>query len=320
MRVDAKLPTLLLCVFVFGGALSCGVRFGSKKKVSDGTLDGALDSGKDGGVDAALKPDAEVWHDAKIDAEIDAADPCVSSEHIFTQTAESFVVPSDVRYMVVKAWGGGANEEEQCGGNTGKGGPGGFTAAVFDVSESAVLITAGTTLSVVVGRRVQASTPDAEVARRGFPAPGGGGLSGVFMGAFPLTHTQYNRAVIIAGGGGSAGSQNPSNCSVGRPGNAPSAGGRNDMKGGQGSHDNLNGGGGGFRGGNGGPWGEAAWGGTEYVPENHPDLLDFRVEYAEQGIWTAPMDGDPDHDGTAGNSQEPGRVVIRFVCTLPDPL
>lgn len=271
----------------------------------------------DGGVDAASQPDTGVVADSMVtpDVAVDAADPCTASEHIFTDTAESFTVPQDVRYMVIKAWGSGANEEEQCVNNTGMGGPGGYTAAVLDVSASASLITAGSTLSVVVGRRVHLNETSTELALHGFAASGGGGLSGVFTGAFPLTASEYSRAVVIAGGGGSAGSENASTCTIGRPGNFPTAGGMNDMQGGAGAHDDLNGGGGGYRGGVGGAWGQSAYGGEEFV-RSHMDVLDSRVEYKLQGTWTAPMTSDPDYNGVAGASQEPGLVVIRFVCTL----
>jgi hypothetical protein len=272
----------------------------------------------DGGVDATSQQDTGVVADAMVslDVAVDAADPCVSSEHIFTDTTESFTVPQDVRYMVIKAWGSGANEEEQCVNNTGMGGPGGYTAALLDVSASASLITAGSTLSVVVGRRVQLNESSTELALHGFAASGGGGLSGVFTGAFPLTASEYGRAVLIAGGGGSAGSENASTCTIGRPGNSPTAGGMNNMQGGAGAHDDLNGGGGGYRGGLGGAWGLSGYGGEEFV-RSHVDVLDSRVEYQPQGTWTAPMTSDPDYNGTAGASQSSGLVVIRFVCTLP---
>jgi hypothetical protein len=287
----------------------------SKDATVDGTVDGASDP------DAAVSPDSEIPPDTAVylDANVDAAASCETSEHIFTETAETFVVPQDVRYMIIKAWGAGANEEEQCPGYTGKGGPGGYTAVVLDVSPGATLVTAGATLSVVVGRRVgQNETPD-EIARRGFAASGGGGLSGVFTGGFPLSASGYDRAVVIAGGGGSAGSQNPSTCTMGLPGNHPQAGGMNDMQGGAGEHDNLNGGGGGYRGGQGGEWGQPGTGGTEHVP-NHSDLLDSRIAYQNVGQWTPPMTSDLDYDGTAASSQARGLVVIRFVCDPPNPL
>jgi len=265
-------------------------------------------------VDAMVQPDSVV--DSAVDSAVDAADPCVSSEYIFTDTAESFTVPQDVRYMIIKAWGSGANEEEQCANNTGKGGPGGYTAAVLDVSASASLITAGSTVSVVVGRRVHLNETSSDVALHGFAASGGGGLSGVFTGAFPLIAAQYSRAVVIAGGGGSAGSQNASNCTIGYPGNHSTGGGMNDMQGGAGAHDDLNGGGGGYRGGLGGAWGQSGYGGDAFV-RTHADVLDSRVEYQTPGTWTAPMTADPDYIGAAGASQEPGLVVIRFVCTEP---
>lgn len=278
----------------------------------------------DGGVDAALHQDAASQHDTGVvadamvplDGAVDAGDPCVPSEHVFTDTAESFTVPQNVRYMLIKAWGSGANEEEQCVNNTGMGGPGGYTAAVLDVSASASLVTAGTTLSVVVGRRVHLNETSTELALHGFAASGGGGLSGVFTGAFPLTASEYSRALLIAGGGGSAGSENASTCTIGRPGNNSSAGGMTNMQGGAGDHDNLNGGGGGYRGGLGGAWGLSGYGGEEFV-RTHDDVKDSRVESQTQGTWTAPMTSDPDYNGTAGASQEPGLVVIRFVCTLP---
>jgi hypothetical protein len=230
---------------------------------------------------------------------------CAEAFFPLTETQESFVVPENALYMHVKAWGAGGNHEVTC-----NGGMGGYTEAVFEV-------TPFMQLAIIVGGPGSASHTTEELFRFGFGNHGGGGLSGVFLGPDLITETDDGKALVIAGGGGSAGAL-AQTCTYGIPGNHPDAGGMPTMKGGPGG-DDINGGGGGRRGGLGGGHGENAFGGTG-VAQAQPGfvMLDSYEGYAEPGdLNLPPAATDPDWDGTAGTTEANGQVVIRFACDEP---
>ncbi|MFH2005588.1 MAG: hypothetical protein ABI333_03265 [bacterium] len=260
---------------------------------------GAVDAG---GIDAMIFPPSDAQ----------APDGSICAEAIFpvSETEESFVVPPNARYMHVKLWGAGGNGEAGCAyGNNG--GLGGYSEGVFEV-------TPGDPLIVIVGKRGRAGMTGEERTRFGFGDWGGGGLSGVFHGPDTITEVDWDRALIIAGGGGSAGAvAGATECIPGGPGNHPSAGGMPTMQGGPGE-DDINGGAGGYRGGPGGARGECGMGGTGHVDEVL--AFDWKMEHAEQGNFPPPNITDEDYDGVAGYTEQSGLVVIRFVCTLPPPL
>ncbi len=237
----------------------------------------------------------------------DAADvACPSVTFPMTETQVAFAVPDNVRYMHVKAWGAGGNDEGQCGKLDG--GLGGFTEAVFEVKP-------GDPLIVIVGKRGRAGVTGEERARFGFGEWGGGGLSGVFMGRDLITDKDQAKALVIAGGGGSAGAPG---CHPGGTGNHPTAGGMPTMQGGTGA-DEINGGAGGYFGGKGGAKGQASKGGTGYVRNVEPmKALDSRMLYVEALAPKPPRADDPDYDGTAGTPELSGLVVIRFTCGRPE--
>jgi len=228
---------------------------------------------------------------------------CGEATFELTETQEVFLVPAAVSYMHVKAWGAGANGEGQC--SFDDGGLGGFTEAVFPVEP-------GTPLIVIVGQRGRAGMGGEEYIKFGFGDWGGGGLSGVFLGPDLIDNTSSDRALIIAGGGGSAGAPG---CNPGGTGNHPDAGGRPNMQGGPGA-DEINGGGGGLEGGLGGAKGEAALGGTGFVADS---AVWSEMLHAEVGSGLPPRTGDPDYADDAGQTETAGRVVIHFSCEPPEP-
>jgi hypothetical protein len=241
----------------------------------------------------------------------DAAVPCGESTFEVTETMESVIVPNGVRYMHIKAWGSGGNGEGQCGLPDTEGGPGGYTEGVYAVSP-------GTELVVIVGYPGSAGTTGEDAFRFGWGAHGGGGLSGVFRGPVPITDEDRDQAIVIAGGGGSAGAPD---CHPGGPGNHPDAGGMPTMMGAYGEDpDNIIGGGGGYEGGSPGDLRLAAHGGTGFVSE--VDLLPdrSRILHSEPGSGAPPNTDDPDYDGTAGTTEVGGQVVIRYLCEPPPPL
>lgn len=240
---------------------------------------------------------------------VDDGEPfaCGAESHLLTETQISFAVPPNVRFMHVKAWGAGGNGEGRCdlGGNDG--GIGGFTEAVFEVAP-------GTPLAIIVGQRGRAGVAGEDPARFGFGAWGGGGLSGVFRGNEPIGEGDRERALIVAGGGGSA--QGNADCGPGGTGNHPDAGGADSMHGGFGSNE-VTGGGGGYRGGAGGGRAAPAAGGTGFVA---PEAVDSRTLHVERGAGAPPATDDPDYDGRAGRTESPGLVVIHYLCERPPPL
>jgi hypothetical protein len=239
----------------------------------------------------------------------DGGVPRLDISVLLTDTREVFTVPDGVGFMHVKAWGAGGNGELGCAddGTEPNGGVGGFSEAVFEV-------TPGEPLIVLVGWRAHLHTTEAEILRYGFPAPGGGGLSGLFSGSDPVMPNDdgRNRAMIIAGGGGSAGAPG---CVPGGSGNHRYAGGQTTMRGSRGV-DDINGGGGGHEGGRGGEAGEAGRGGKGWVSGDALDSVMEAVEpmdsdNPEEYIDPPRMD-DPDWGDGAARGEHNGRVVIHF--------
>jgi hypothetical protein len=233
---------------------------------------------------------------------------CASQTFPYTDTTVTVVIPAGVRFMQVKAWGAGGNEEMVCAYEDA--GMGGYTEAVFEIGSGSGL-NPGDSLAVVVGQLGRSGLAGDEIARVGFGTWGGGGLSGVFLGAGPVGEGDQVRALVVAGGGGSAGGT----CSPGGPGNHPTyAGGQSTMKGSVGA-DGPNGGGGGYAGGTGGASGQGGRGGTGYVSPRaaRTPILAF----AEPGAGVPPGIGDPDYDGTSAGVESDGLVVIKFTCELP---
>ncbi|MBW2453580.1 MAG: hypothetical protein JRI68_03680 [Deltaproteobacteria bacterium] len=227
----------------------------------------------------------------------------------FTETDLDHAVPAGVSYLHAKAWGGGGNQE--CFNDTGFGGVGGFTEAIFPV-------TPGTPLIVIVGGRklIDPLSPEEQVTL-GFPGQGAGGLSGLFEGPGPIDDGDRDRALIIAGGGGGAGAL-AQNCSHGHPGNHPTmAGGQPTMLG-QAGNIMVNSGGGGYEGGKGGVTDmDPGWGGTGFVQDS---ALASILESSETGAFDPPAVTDPDYDGEAGMQERPGLVVLSYLCDGPPPL
>ena len=258
--------------------------------------------------------DGGVWDDAFYIPPSDALPPdgsvCAETHFPLSETEEHFVVPDNARYMHVKAWGSGGNGEGQCGTPDTEGGLGGYSEAVFEVAP-------GTPLVVIVGEPGRAGDPE---MRFGFGNRGGGGLSGVFLGPDTITPTDYDLALIIAGGGGSA---SVPTCLPGGTGNHTDpaiAGGMPDMESGVGTDpDGILGGGAGYRGGTGGDICTPGKGGTGYIaPEALPEHS--QMLFSQPGAGIPPKTDDDDYLAPTGETESPGQVVIRFICTLPPPL
>ncbi len=275
--------------------VDCGTPGGCPEP--DGDADADADGAGDGDADAD-RGDG----DADADGDGDGDDVCATADFEVTETQELFVVPDGVTFMHVKAWGAGGNGEGVC--ENDDSGLGGFTEAVFPV-------TPGTELAVIVGKRGRAGISGEEIVRFGFGSWGGGGLSGVFRRADPITEADRDRALVIAGGGGSAGAPD---CAPGGTGNADDAGGQGTMMGSAGA-DDINGGGGGYEGGTGGARREAGRGGSGSVD---PSAVDSVMLFAERGTGLPPRTDDPDWDGVAGMGEQSGSVVIHFSCEPPD--
>lgn len=241
----------------------------------------------------------------------DGAVPCGEMTFPVTETQELVVVPRGVRYMHIKVWGSGGNGEGQCA--FPGGGIGGYTEAVYDALPGAELI-------VVVGGPGSASVPGADTFRFGWGSHGGGGLSGVFRGGPSLVDDDASRAraIVIAGGGGS---EAPPGCHPGGTGNHPTAGGMPTMLGGYGGDpDGIMGGGGGYNGGTGGNRSDPGEGGTGYISPEGLLADRSRMLWAEPGDGVPPMSDDVDYNGTAGQTEAGGHVVIHYLCVPPPPL
>jgi hypothetical protein len=236
------------------------------------------------------------------DATQTEASECFAQDFPWSNTQESFVVPAGVTWMHVKAWGGGANQEGTC-----PGGVGGYAEASFPVSP-------GTELVFIVGAPGTAGD-EVEQFRTGFGMTGGSGLTGVFSGPGIVKADEHDRAWIIAGGGGGAGVKTGGPCIPGIPGNHDLAGGMTTMAGGLGLDDNVNGGGGGYLGGKGGAKGERGLGGTGHVDMSR--AADGYTTAAEEGSEAPPNTGDADYVANAGSYEQPGLLVVKFMCDKP---
>ncbi len=237
---------------------------------------------------------------------------CGAQTFTETDTQQNFVVPDNVSYMHVKAWGGGGNGESGCDTWTdGNGGRGGYAEAVFEV-------TPGTGLAVFVGHYGRSGMTGEDIIKFGFGNVGGGGLSGVFLTSDPVTATDSAEALIIAGGGGSAGA---GGCLPGGNGNAPDSGGESSMQGGPPPKSgNPNGGGGGYQGGasptstNG-----SARGGSGFIASS-------AVNQAPLGFTPPgtdappPASTDPEYNGSAGTTESNGLLWLDFTCVKPAPI
>jgi hypothetical protein len=231
---------------------------------------------------------------------------CIELDRTFSETQELFTIPAGVRYMHVKAWGAGGNEEHlpgTCPGIVDDGGLGGYSEAVFEVSP-------GTDLIFIVGKLGRAGVSEEDRIRFGFGNWGGGGLTGVFLGPTLINETDLSTALIIAGGGGGSGGDcaNPAGT-----GNSAESGGQPTMQGGAGA-DDVNGGGGGYHGGTGGERGGPGMGGEGFVAES---AIESIMKHSEPGAGVPPDTDDEDYDGTAGSYEQNGLLIIRFVCTVP---
>ena len=170
-----------------------------------------------------------------------------NTKHVFRKSSV-FKIPTGAKKMMVKSWGthgGGDHSPEASGNPTIKGGGGGFSYGEFDVVENTAYYVA---VNEFAGTGIPNIVSDA------------GGLCGVFENSDNLTQYSYNRALIVAGGGGGAVADEdglPSGMFLpGLPGNsgATNSGGNPTMKGTNGSgvpnaNNELGSGGGGFRGG-----------------------------------------------------------------------
>jgi len=260
----------------------------------EGDGDGTAGDATDG-----LEEDADTT-DVPVDPGDDDA-PCAEATFTVSETQETFTVPPYAKYMYVKAWGAGGNGELGC--DYANGGLGGFSAAVFEV-------TSGDPLIIIVGRRGRAGLSSEEIVRFGFGHWGGGGLTGVFRGPDLIDENDSLLAYVIAGGGGGASAPG---CAPGGPGNHATAGGMPTMMGGAGA-DDVNGGAGGYRGGTGGAAGVGGKGGTGYVD---PSAIDSLILGGEAGDAAPPRADDEDYDGTAGQTEQNGLIILRFVCDVP---
>jgi len=268
--------------------------------------DGSSDSVDHVDYEDIFVDDAFLDPDIPYDPAEDDSEYCAEFSAEYSETQELYTVPPGARYMHVKAWGAGGNEEHlpgTCPGIVDDGGLGGYSEAVFEVTPGAQLI-------IIVGKLGRAGVSEEDRIRFGFGNWGGGGLSGIFMGPDFVTENDQDKALIIAGGGGGSGGDcaNP-----GGTGNHPESGGQTTMQGSSGA-DDVNGGGGGYYGGTGGARGAPGMGGTGYVSES---ALDYVILYAEPGDGVPPRTDDDDYDGTAGGYEKNGLVVIHFVCEPP---
>lgn len=270
-----------------GGASQDGTTTGS---VSESSADGetstaSLTTADEGGTEAVI---------------------CAVEQFQFTGTEEELQLPPTVRFLHAKAWGAGGNRDDNpCeGGAFGAGGVGGYAEAIFPVA-------GGETLKVVVGEYGNVGNRKTQ-GDVGFGGGRGGGLSGVFEGAPALLETEQDRAWLVAGGGGAAGS---SSCVDGVPGNHPNAGGQDTMRG---EAANGAGGGGGYQGGSASA-SQGSRGGTGFIAAH---AIEQTLAWAELGDATPPNSDDPDYAENAGTEENNGHVVVYVYCSeddLPEP-
>lgn len=250
----------------------------------------------------------------------DGATTCVDLALEFSGEPTPLEVPSSARFLLVKAWGAGGNNDGSFGG------PGGFSSALYEVVDPQ-------TLTAIVGRL---GRNDGEVAF-GFGARGAGGLSGLFAGPPPLAAAERERAIVIAGGGGSSVRDVPPAGGAGnRGGGMPSMAGGNATNVGPGDRNLNTGGGGGYEGGIGRQTDSTGGtGGTGIVLEAGGLRL-VSIGGVSQSIVEAsdtmfpPRQDDEDYPACAPGTEAPdcdpgvgeraGFMVVRVLCEEPPPL
>lgn len=231
-------------------------------------------------------------------------------------------LPASARFLVIKAWGAGGNGD---GGRFGAmdsiGGPGGYSVASYEVLDPQPL-------TIVVGERGRNNGHMAF----GFAPLGGGGLSGLFMGAPPLEHTEQERALLVAGGGGSGVRNGGAHGGAGND-----VGGTLSMAGGESTFpgpDNANvgtGGGGGYAGGlgrrsgstaglGGSGFGEGAEGAAAAETAGLRLIDSLVLPPATNNLPPRQDDEDYPMDYPAGAQEQNGFVVVRVLCSEPPPL
>jgi len=290
--------------------------------LQDADVETPGDPAGDEGIAEGIDPAGDDARPDGPDADADEDVPCLEETLPWSNTQVSYLVPAYARYMHVKVWGAGGNEEAGCSDAEypyGNGGYGGFSAAVFEVEP-------GTPLIIIVGGAGSASSsgvPPEERMRFGWGMDGGGGLSGVFQGPDTITEADSAKALIIAGGGGGATTTGANPCIPGKHGNVTLTADQamSTMMGGVGSDEGVNGGGGGHRGGKGGTHGVAGLGGEGFVAA---DAIRFAIENAAPGDDLPPRSDDVDymaaHEASGnypGVTETAGLVVISFVCEIP---
>lgn len=232
---------------------------------------------------------------------------CEVQDFTFTGTEEELQLQAGAQFIHVKAWGAGGNgDSNPCEADVGQGGVGGYSEAIFPVE-------GGEVIKVIVGEFGNVGNEDTQ-GDVGFGGGRGGGLSGVFVGAPQLLETEVDRAWLVAGGGGAAGS---TVCVHGVPGNHPDAGGQDTMRG-----ENIDGagGGGGYVGGSASA-SSGSRGGEGFVAAH---AIDQKMEWSENEAQLPPAADDPDHLKGAGQQERNGHVVVRVYCsedglpTLPE--
>lgn len=296
------------------GALTCVD--GECVSISDG---GAGDSGggfQDQGLADAPRLDVPTA-DVLVD---DAATTCVDLALEFSGEPTALEVPSSARFLLVKAWGAGGNNDGSFGG------PGGFSSALYEVVDAQ-------TLTAIVGRL---GRNDGEVAF-GFGARGAGGLSGLFAGPPPLEATERERAIVIAGGGGSSVRDVPPAGGAGNDGGGmPSMAGGNATNVGPGDRNLNTGGGGGYEGGIGRQTESTGGTGGTGIVLDAGGLRLVSIGGVPQSIVETsdtmfpPRQDDEDYpacepgteapDCDPGVGERAGFMVVRVLCEEPPPL
>lgn len=144
----------------------------------------------------------------------------------FQPQTHVFTVPVGAVAMIVRIWGnsGSSDFATRLPGHDAPdgsqwwnepimyGGGGGYSSGTFNVTE-------GDAYTVLLGgfggnQKTLSCTGDADISMFG------GGLNGIFTGSAPILPTSYNRALVIAGGGGGANCTFDANHAHGEPGNA----------------------------------------------------------------------------------------------------
>ena len=112
-----------------------------------------------------------------------------------TGEPESWVVPTDVSFLRVHAWGAQGGSISRPNGMGVAGGAGGGVSVDVDVS-------AGETLTVAVGTRGETAGPNTGAAAGGFGGGGAGGRSGGGGGGATTLSDAEGRWIVVGGGGG----------------------------------------------------------------------------------------------------------------------